>query len=166
LPSQIVRLDRLALAVFEAYAGAGRRLATAESCTGGMVAVALTAIPGASTVFERGFVTYSNAAKAELLGVDPVLIERVGAVSQEVAAAMADGARARSRGHVAIAVTGIAGPDGGSPDKPVGLVWFGLATGAGTLTDREVFAGDRTEIRLQATERALRLLLQGLNRAG
>src|ERR1700722_9361067 len=102
-------------------------LATAESCTGGMVAAALTDIAGSSTVVERGFVTYSNRAKAQLLGIDPALIEAKGAVSKEVAEAMARGALANSATDVAVAVTGIAGPGGGSPEKPVGLVWFGLS---------------------------------------
>src|SRR5277367_6169236 len=103
---------------------AGLMLATAESCTGGMVAAALTDIAGSSDVVERGFVTYSNAAKAELLGIDPAVIETHGAVSREVAEAMARGALAQSATDVAVAITGVAGPDGGSVDKPVGLVWF------------------------------------------
>ena len=159
-------LARLALATLEAYAGAGRMLATAESCTGGMVAAALTDIPGSSAAFERGFVTYSNAAKTEALGVDAALIAQHGAVSAEVAAAMADGALARSHASVAVSVTGIAGPDGGSPDKPVGLVWFGLAAGGGTRTEQAFFQGDRAEIRRRSTERALRLLLEGLRSLG
>jgi nicotinamide-nucleotide amidase len=155
-------LPRLALAVLEAYAGAGKMLATAESCTGGMIAAALTDIPGSSAVFERGFVTYSNAAKTDLLGVEPALIAAQGAVSAKVAAAMASGAVARSAASIAVSVTGVAGPDGGSPEKPVGLVWFGLAAGGGVRTERAQFEGDRAAVRRQATERALRLLLEGL----
>ena len=139
-------------------------LATAESCTGGMIAAALTDIAGSSAVVERGFVTYSNAAKSELLGISPALIVARGAVSAEVAAAMAEGALAHSHTAVAVSVTGIAGPDGGSPEKPVGLVWFGLSTSGETTTKHEVFSGDRADIRRQATEKALALLLDGLRR--
>lgn len=162
MPDAVTSLTRLALAVFEAYSDASRTLATAESCTGGMIAAALTDIPGSSKAFERGFVTYSNAAKSELLGVDPALIADHGAVSAEVAAAMATGALARSHASVAVSVTGIAGPDGGSAEKPVGLVWFGLAAGGKVKTERAKFDGDRAAVRRQSTERALRLLLEGL----
>ena len=103
------------------------KLATAESCTGGLIAAALTHVPGSSDVVDRGFVTYSNEAKTEMLGVPPALIAAHGAVSQPVAAAMAEGAVARSNADIAVSVTGVAGPGGGSPDKPVGLVWFGCA---------------------------------------
>jgi nicotinamide-nucleotide amidase len=154
------------MAVLDAFRTAGRMLATAESCTGGMIAAALTDIAGSSAVVERGFVTYSNAAKTELLGVDAAVIQTKGAVSQEVAAAMAEGALAHSHAAVAVSVTGIAGPDGGSAEKPVGLVWFGLAAGGTVTTERHVFAGDRAAVRLQATERALSLLLEGLTRLG
>lgn len=157
---------RLALAVLEAYRAAGRMLATAESCTGGMVAAALTDIPGSSAAFERGFVTYSNTAKSEMLGVDAALIAAHGAVSAEVAAAMAEGALAHSHATVAVSVTGVAGPDGGTTDKPVGLVWFGLASDRPTKTEHAQFQGDRAEIRRQSTERALRLLLEGLRDLG
>ena len=117
-----------AAALLDHYRAHGWQIATAESCTGGLIAAALTHIAGSSDVVDRGFVTYSNAAKTDLLGIDPALIEAHGAVSQAVAAAMATGALARSTAHAAIAVTGIAGPGGGSPGKPVGTVWFGLAT--------------------------------------
>ncbi len=150
--------------VLNAFEAAGKMLATAESCTGGMIAAALTDIAGSSAVVERGFVTYSNAAKTELLGVDAALIAARGAVSREVAEAMADGALARSHAAVAVSVTGIAGPGGGSAEKPVGLVWFGLAAGGQTTTAREVLKGDRAAVRRQATEKALSLLLQGLAR--
>jgi nicotinamide-nucleotide amidase len=126
----------------------GQMITTAESCTGGLIAAALTHVPGSSDVVDRGFVTYSNAAKTEMLGVPAELIERVGAVSQEVAAAMAEGALQRSQADVTIAVTGIAGPGGGSPGKPVGLVWFGLARrGEATITRHGVFPGDRAAVR-------------------
>jgi len=157
---------RLALAVLEAYRAAGRMLATAESCTGGMIAAALTDIPGSSAAFDRGFVTYSNAAKTEMLGVDAALIAAHGAVSAEVAASMAEGALARAHAAVAVSVTGVAGPDGGTAEKPVGLVWFGLASNQPTKTECVHFQGDRAEIRRQSAERALRLLLEGLRNLG
>ncbi len=135
-------------AALEALRGRGWTVATAESCTGGLVAAALTAIAGSSDVVDRGFVTYSNAAKAEMLGVDPALIGRVGAVSEAVARAMAEGALARSGASIAVSATGIAGPGGGSADKPVGLVWFGFARrDRVTETLRRVFAGDRAAVR-------------------
>lgn len=154
----------LARAVLDAFLAAGKMLVTAESCTGGMVAAALTDIAGSSTVVERGFVTYSNAAKSELLGIDMAVIEAHGAVSQPVAAAMAEGALKHSHAEVAVSVTGIAGPGGGSAEKPVGLVWFGLSAGGTTTTERHVFAGDRAAVRGQSTKKALALLLQGLAR--
>ncbi len=158
-------MSELAEKVLNAFKTKGKMLATAESCTGGMVAAALTDIAGSSAVVERGFVTYSNRAKAQLLGIDPALIEAHGAVSETVAEAMARGALARSATDVAVAITGIAGPDGGSAGKPVGLVWFGLAAaGTATTTDHAIFKGDRADIRRQATEKALALLLDGLNR--
>jgi len=129
-----------------------------------MIAAALTDIAGSSDVVERGFVTYSNAAKTEMLGVDAALITDHGAVSAEVAAAMAAGALTHSNAQVAVSVTGIAGPGGGSPTKPVGLVWFGLAAGGRVRTEREVFSGNRASVREQATARALGLLLDGLKR--
>jgi nicotinamide-nucleotide amidase len=156
----------LAVAVLDAYRAAGKMVATAESCTGGMIAAALTDIAGSSAVFDRGFVTYSNAAKSELLGIDPALINRFGAVSGEVAAAMAEGALGRSQAVAAVSVTGIAGPDGGTVEKPVGLVWFGLSAGSRTMTERAIFTGDRATIRALSTERALSLLLDGLRRLG
>jgi nicotinamide-nucleotide amidase len=157
-------LSDSARSVVEAYRQAEKMVVTAESCTGGMIAAALTDIPGSSAVLDRGFVTYSNAAKSASLGVDPALIIAHGAVSQPVAAAMAAGALENSYADVAVSVTGIAGPDGGSAEKPVGLVWFGLATKNETTTRRIVFAGDRGAVRRQATETALDLLLEGLGR--
>ncbi len=135
-------------------------LATAESCTGGMIAAALTDIAGSSDVVERGFVTYSNAAKSEMLGVPADLIARVGAVSEEVARAMAMGALVHAPVDLAIAVTGIAGPGGGSAGKPVGLVHFGVARrGVPTHTEHHVFPGDRDAVRRATVLRALEMLL-------
>jgi nicotinamide-nucleotide amidase len=133
----------------------------AESCTGGLVTAALTDIPGSSDVVDRGFVTYSDRAKAELLGVPvPVLVEH-GAVSAETAAAMVHGVLAKSKVDLAVAVTGIAGPGGGSVAKPVGLVWFGvMRRGGEPRVERQVFAGDRAAVRAAATLRALELLAE------
>lgn len=142
----------------------GRRLATAESCTGGLVAAALTDIPGASDVFDRGFVTYSNAAKTDMLGVDAALLDHHGAVSQAVARAMADGALARSKADMAVSITGIAGPGGGSLVKPIGMVWFALAQkGIDTIAICHQF-GDlgRDLVRLAARDAALTLFYQAL----
>lgn len=134
-------------------------LATAESCTGGLLAGALTAIAGSSDVVERGFVVYSNAAKNEMLGVPMPLIERYGAVSEEVARALAEGAVARSRADIAVSITGIAGPGGGSAQKPVGLVHFATARkGQPTLAQHRVFAGDRDMVRLASVAFALSLI--------
>ena len=135
-------------------------MASAESCTGGLIAAACTELAGSSHWFERGFVTYSNAAKTELLGVDAALIERHGAVSEQVARAMAKGAVARSRAQVAVAVTGVAGPGGGSADKPVGTVWFGWATPGGTVTEMKCFDGDRAAVRQASVAHALARLLE------
>ncbi|MDR3523217.1 MAG: CinA family protein [Acetobacteraceae bacterium] len=143
-----------------AYRAKGWRIATAESCTGGLIAAALTAIAGSSDVVDRGFVTYSNAAKTELLGVDPALIARVGAVSEDVARAMAAGALQRSKADAAVSVTGVAGPGGGSAEKPVGLVWFGLASKAGVRAECVVFPGDRSQVRAQTVAHALGMLGQ------
>jgi len=143
---------------------AGKRIVTAESCTGGLVVAALTEIAGSSDVMERGFVTYSNAAKHEMLGVPVDLITAHGAVSEEVARAMAEGALAHSRADIAVSVTGVAGPEGGTAEKPVGLVCFGLACrdkdgrGATATSERQVFAGDRAAIRAAAVARAMVLL--------
>ena len=142
----------------------GLRIATAESCTGGLIAASLTAIAGSSDVVDRGFVTYSNAAKTEMLGVPAALIDRVGAVSAEVAAAMASGALARSAADLAVAVTGVAGPGGGSVAKPVGLVWFGVAvSGEDAASISAIFPGDREAVRRQTVAMALRLLEGRLN---
>ena len=146
-------------------AGAERKIvATAESCTGGLIAAALTDVAGSSVVVDRGFVTYSNEAKADMLGVPMALIEKRGAVSSDVARAMARGAIERSRADIAVSVTGIAGPGGGTADKPVGLVWFGLAAAGGVVSiERRVFAiGSRDYVRTKAVETGLRLLLRSL----
>lgn len=134
------------------------KLATAESCTGGGIAYHLTEFSGASTWFERGFVTYSNESKHELLNVPTSTIEQYGAVSEETARAMALGALEKSHAHVAISVTGIAGPSGGGKDKPIGTVWFALATPEGVITERHVFSGDRHAIRLAAIAAGILLL--------
>lgn len=150
-------------ALLERYRRAGRRLATAESCTGGMVAAALTDIAGSSDVVERGFVTYSNEAKQELLGVPGDMLAKHGAVSLQVARAMAEGALAHSHADVAVSVTGIAGPGGATAGKPVGLVYFGLARkGAETRVERHNFTGDRAAVRRSATETAIELLGEAL----
>jgi len=149
----------LAESVLAACRAAGLKVATAESCTGGLIAATLTAIAGSSDVLDRGFVTYSNAAKAEMLGVPTDLIATAGAVSETVARRMAEGALARSAADLAVAVTGVAGPDGGSAEKPVGLVWFALARRGGrTVTLHHVFPGDRAAVRRATVAQALRLL--------
>jgi nicotinamide-nucleotide amidase len=134
-------------------------LATAESCTGGMVATAVTDISGSSVWFERGFVTYSNQAKTEMIGVPPELIEKHGAVSEPVARAMAEGALSNSRAQVSLSITGVAGPGGGTPEKPVGMVSFGWSNRLHTSVETLVFKGDREQIRVQAAAHALRGLL-------
>jgi nicotinamide-nucleotide amidase len=134
-------------------------MATAESCTGGMIAAACTDLAGSSAWFERGMVTYSNEAKTELLGVDAALIAKHGAVSEEVARAMAQGAVMRSNAQVAVAVTGIAGPTGGSRDKPVGTVWFGWSVADEVTSECRVFDGDRAAVRAATVAYALKNLL-------
>jgi nicotinamide-nucleotide amidase len=153
--------ETLALAetVLAACRAKGWHVATAESCTGGLVAAALTAIAGASDVVERGFVTYSNAAKSELLGVPAETLAAHGAISEETCAAMAKGAVARAGVDLAVSITGVAGPGGGTPQKPVGLVYLGVATKNGAAhVERRIFPGDRTEIRQAALVVALDLL--------
>jgi nicotinamide-nucleotide amidase len=146
-------------ALLAACRARGITLATAESCTGGLIAAALTAIAGSSDVFERGFVTYSNAAKHEMIGVPMPLIQSHGAVSEEVARAMAEGALSRSRATIAISVTGVAGPGGGSVEKPVGLVCFGIAKqGQHVVSESHVLAGDRTGIRAAAVAHAFAMI--------
>lgn len=147
--------------------GAGLGLATAESCTGGLVAAYLTAIPGASEVVECGFVTYSNNAKINLLGVDHDTLENHGAVSEQVARAMAEGALARSNADIAVSITGIAGPDGGRPDKPVGLVHFACARRRDETEHRRMTfgAGSRRQIRLLSVQTAFLLVMQQAGRS-
>ena len=143
----------------------GWRLASAESCTGGLIAAACTAVAGSSDWFERGFVTYSNAAKTESLGVPVALIAAHGAVSEEVAGAMATGALAHSAAQLAVAVTGIAGPGGAAPGKPVGTVWLAVAaSGEAPHAERLQLAGDRTAVREQTVAVALRRLVERASR--
>ena len=145
---------------------AGLRVATAESCTGGMVAAAITETPGASNVFDWGVVTYANGAKRDLLGVRAETLEAHGAVSEEVAAEMALGARSRSGADIAVSITGIAGP-GGSEHKPEGRVCFGLATAQGCITETVEFgARGRDTVRAAARDRAISLLIDGLAAPG
>lgn len=132
------------------------KLTTAESCTGGMIAAACTDLAGSSDWFERGFVTYSNESKTELLGVESALIAQHGAVSEAVVRAMAQGALTHSHAQVAVAVTGIAGPTGGSDAKPVGTVWFGWATAQGVTSEVQCFEGDRAAVRAATVLHALR----------
>ncbi len=149
-----------ATALVHACAGLGLTIATAESCTGGLLAGLLTEVPGSSAVLERGFVTYSNAAKTDMLGVPAELIQQYGSVSAPVAGAMAEGAIAHSRAHIAVAVTGVAGPGGGSADKPVGLVHFARSERGGATHRHEKRFNDngRAGIRRAALDFALSLL--------
>jgi nicotinamide-nucleotide amidase len=142
-----------------------RMLATAESCTGGLIAAACTDLAGSSDWFERGFVTYSNQAKTEMLGVDAQLIDTHGAVSEPVARAMAQGALQHSRAQVSVAVTGVAGPGGGSTDKPVGTVWFAWALPWGVTSEVQHFAGDRAAVRAATVAHALHRLIALLQEA-
>jgi nicotinamide-nucleotide amidase len=156
-------LDKLANELGERLKQRGKRLATAESCTGGGLSYWITNIAGSSDWFECGFVTYSNAAKVAMLSVNPNTIENYGAVSQEACREMVEGALARSIANVSIAITGIAGPSGGSAEKPVGTVWIGWG-GVDLITQVEghLFLGDRQSIRLQSIERAMQGLLERL----
>ncbi len=138
----------------------GLMMATAESCTGGLIAAACTDLAGSSQWFERGFVTYSNAAKTELLGVDAALIDANGAVSEKVARAMAFGAIRHSNAQLSVAVTGVAGPSGGSADKPVGIVWFGFSVNGLLTSEVQRFDGDRAQVRAATVTHALTRLLQ------
>ncbi|WP_029416306.1 CinA family protein [Brevundimonas bacteroides] len=150
----------LAAAVIAAAMARGWTIATAESCTGGLVTGALTAVAGSSAVVDRGFVTYSNAAKTDLLGVAKEMLQANGAVSEPVARAMSKGAREAAGVDLAVSITGIAGPGGGSTEKPVGLVHFGCASASGIVHERRVFDGlNREGVRLASTRVALGLLL-------
>jgi nicotinamide-nucleotide amidase len=155
-------LTQRAAALVALYRERNLMIATAESCTGGLVAGLITSIPGSSDVFERGFVTYSNLAKVDCLGVAPALLDAFGAVSLEVAEAMAMGALSHSKADVAVSVTGIAGPGGGSPQKPVGLVCFGCAIKGGAVASQENRFGDlgRDQVRIAAVGVALDLLMK------
>lgn len=138
----------------------GWRMATAESCTGGLIAAACTSVAGSSDWFERGFVTYTNEAKSQMLGVDAALFGRVGAVSEEVARAMVQGALQHAPVQLAVAVTGIAGPGGAVPGKPVGTVWLACGTARGVQAERLQLAGDRSAVREATVAAALQRLLQ------
>ena len=155
-------MDELAKKVGERLKAAGAQLVTAESCTGGWVAQAVTAIAGSSSWFERGFVTYSNDAKQELLGVTKQTLEAHGAVSEETAREMADGALKRSKGTIALAVTGVAGPGGGTREKPVGMVCFAWADGKKLRSETRRFSGDRDSVRRQSVIRALQGVVETL----
>lgn len=154
----------LAAKVLHAFEERGLMLATAESCTGGMIAAAITDLAGASNVLERGFVTYSNEAKVEMLGVLPETLAAHGAVSAETAREMAAGALKHSHADVAVSVTGVAGPGGGTAEKPVGLVWFGLAVKGGEAVSekRRFSAGDRAIVRRDSVATALELALKAV----
>lgn len=157
-------VHQLAVRVGNALRDTRLMLTTAESCTGGMVATAITDISGSSGWFERGFVTYSNQAKTEMIGVPAELIDKHGAVSEPVARAMAEGALRNSRAQVSLAITGIAGPGGGTETKPVGMVSFAWSNRLNTSVETHVFKGDREQIRVQAAAHALRGLLELLER--
>lgn len=152
-------LDQLASELGRCLHASGHRLVTAESCTGGWIAKCITDIAGSSAWLERGFVTYSNEAKREMLGVGAETLARHGAVSEPVAREMAFGALTHSRATIAVAVTGIAGPDGGSSAKPVGTVCFGWAREHRGETETRLFTGDREQVRRQSVEHALRVLI-------
>ncbi|HEU4645832.1 MAG TPA: CinA family protein [Burkholderiales bacterium] len=153
-------MNALARKVGDALQSRGLKLVTAESCTGGWVAMALTAIAGSSDWFERGYVTYSNEAKHEALGVSADTLQCHGAVSEQTAREMAAGALARSHGQVALAITGVAGPTGGSADKPVGTVCFAWADGSKILSETRRFDGDRESVRRQSVVHALHGVLE------
>lgn len=157
LPDDVAALAAGTVAALKA---ARMTVVTAESCTGGLVAGAMTAVPGSSEVVYGGFVTYANEAKISMIGVPFGLLREHGAVSKPVAVAMAEGALGTAGTHLAIAVTGVAGPDGGTAEKPVGLVHFALASEDGTKHLKKQFAGDRDAVRQQSVVQALRMLLK------
>lgn len=157
-------LYRLAARVGQSLKRKGVMVATAESCTGGWIGQAITMVPGSSAWFDRGFVTYTNLAKQEMLGVKPASLASRGAVSEQVVREMSRGALARSRARVSVAVSGVAGPGGGSPGKPVGTVCFAWARkGAGVTTETRRFRGDRDEVRRRCVQHALKGLLACLD---
>ena len=145
--------------VIELLKARGMTCATAESCTGGGVGAALTSVPGSSAAFLGGVISYANEVKQGVLGVKAETLAAFGAVSGETAAEMAAGARRLLKADLAVSVTGIAGPDGGTPEKPVGLVWFGLASASGVRTEKALFVGDRATVRAKAVTHALGMLL-------
>ena len=154
-------IEILAAELVALYRKHGLRLAVAESCTGGMIASAVTSIPGSSNIFDRGFITYSNQAKSDMLSVPADLLAKYGAVSEQVAGAMAEGALAHSVADCSVAVTGIAGPDGGSAEKPVGLVHITASRRHSTTHHRHlILSGDRQQIRTQAARQALEMLIE------
>jgi nicotinamide-nucleotide amidase len=157
---EVLVVNDKVLRLAQALRDKGWMLATAESCTGGLIAAACTDIAGSSDWFERGFVTYSNQAKTDLLDVDAALIEAHGAVSEVVARAMAFGAVRHSNAQVGIAVTGVAGPGGGSPDKPVGTVWFGFMVDGLLASEMRRFEGDRAAVRAATVQHALQRLIE------
>ena len=148
----------LAEKLVEWYKSAGMTCATAESCTGGGIGAAITSAPGASEIFRGGVIAYANEVKKRLLGVNEETLSKFGAVSSQTAAEMATGAKRLLGVDVAVSVTGVAGPDGGSPEKPVGTVWFGLASPGGVRTERKLFIGDREAVRRMTTEHAIGML--------
>jgi len=158
-------LTALAARVGERLRAKRALLVTAESCTGGWVSQAVTAIAGSSDWFERGFVVYSNAAKEQMLGVSRATLQRHGAVSEQTAQELARGALEHSRGTIALSVTGVAGPGGGSAEKPIGLVWFAWATKQALRSESRRFAGDREAVRRQSVVRALEGVLEVLDAA-
>lgn len=162
------RLETLSIQIGQKLKAQGKTVTTAESCTGGWIAKVLTDIAGSSDYFQRGFVTYSNEAKHQMIGVTDASLQQFGAVSQQVVEEMASGALKEATADIAISVSGIAGPGGGSIDKPVGTVWFGFAQKQvdGTvlvIARHRVFQGDRNQVRLQSTGYALETLLSLLN---
>lgn len=155
------RIEKLAIELGNVLTAREWKMATVESCTAGGVAYAITTVPGSSAWFERGFVTYSNLAKEELVGVKRTTLLEHGAVSELTAREMAEGGLERSQAQISIAVTGIAGPDGGTVTKPVGMVWFAVASvGEATETKRVLFSGDREAVRMQAVGVALEMLIR------
>ena len=154
------KLDKKAEKLLEIYRKKKLKIVTAESCTGGIISAALTDVPGSSDVFERGFVTYSNQSKTDMLGVPKALIKKHGAVSKEVAEAMARGALSHSKADIAIAVTGIAGPTGGTKKKPVGLVYIATASRhyKDVVVVRNIFKGKRSAVRTKSADKSLAIL--------
>lgn len=157
---KMIDLEQKAMQIGKQFKQSELLITTAESCTGGWVSEAITSVPGSSGWFDRGFVTYSNAAKQEMLGVRSTTLEQFGAVSEETACEMAAGALKKSQAQISVAITGIAGPDGGTDDKPVGTVWFAWADKDDVQTKRSCFQGDRQSIREQAVAVALDGLLK------